>query len=116
MTTGIGPYETPEPDDKAASATVLETTITAALGTPLVGSVNIGAGFTSVNAETYNGAIPGPTLKLNVSDTVIVRLVNNLEHPTGIHWHGIELSNSADGTPLFEGICSKRCGASQCGK
>jgi FtsP/CotA-like multicopper oxidase with cupredoxin domain len=55
-----------------------------------------------VNAETYNGAIPGPTLRLNVGDTAIVRLVNNLPYPTGIHWHGIELANSADGTEVTQ--------------
>ena len=52
--------------------------------------------------ETFNGAIPGPTLRLNVGDTVIVRLINLLDHPTGIHWHGIELANSADGTEVTQ--------------
>jgi FtsP/CotA-like multicopper oxidase with cupredoxin domain len=39
--------------------------------------------------ETYNGAIPGPTLRLNVGDAVIVRLVNKLDHPSGIHRHAM---------------------------
>jgi len=37
-----------------------------------------------------------------VGDTVIVRLVNNMPHETGIHWHGIELGNSADGTEVSQ--------------
>jgi len=37
-----------------------------------------------------------------VGDTAIVRLVNNLPHETGIHWHGIELANSADGTEVTQ--------------
>ena len=57
---------------------------------------------TIINAETYNGGIPGPTFFLTVGDTVIVRLINDLPYPTGIHWHGIELQNSADGTPVTQ--------------
>jgi FtsP/CotA-like multicopper oxidase with cupredoxin domain len=84
MTTGIGPYVVPEPIDSDPAAAVLETTIVA-------------------SHETYNGAIPGPTLRLNVGEAAIVRLVNNLPYPTGIHWHGIELANSADGTEVTRG-------------
>lgn len=102
MTTQIGatlsnPYITPDPVlPPVAVPGVLETTITTALE-PIV------SGTTTVNAETYNGAIPGPTLRLNVGDTAIVRLVNKLPYPTGIHWHGIELANSADGTEVTQG-------------
>lgn len=112
MTTGNGviaadPYIVPDavPDVGPVVAGELHTTITAALSSPGAGTpaqVDIGAGFTTVNAETYNGAIPGPTLKLDKDDTVIVRLVNDLPYPTGIHWHGIELQNSADGTPVTQ--------------
>ena len=100
MTTQIGaipsdPYVTPDTIPPAPVAGVLETTITASLQT-------IVSGTTTVNAETYNGAIPGPTLRLNVGDTAIVRLINKLPYPTGIHWHGIELANSADGTEVTQ--------------
>ena len=101
MTTQIGavlsnPYVTPDPVVlPGAVPGVLQTTITASLG-PVV------SGTTTINAETYNGAIPGPTLRLNVGDTAIVRLVNKLPYPTGIHWHGIELANSADGTEVTQ--------------
>lgn len=64
--------------------------------------LSIGGGVTVTNAETYNGTIPGPTIQLTVGDTLVVRLINNLPYPTGIHWHGIELQNSADGTPLTQ--------------
>lgn len=63
--------------------------------------VDIGGGVL-VNAETYNGSIPGPTIELQKDDTLIVRLINDLPHETGIHWHGIELQNSADGTPVTQ--------------
>jgi FtsP/CotA-like multicopper oxidase with cupredoxin domain len=96
MTTGFGPYETPDPDDTDADPTVLETTITASHQ-----MVDIGGGVMA-HAETYDGAIPGPTLRFNVGDTAIVRLVNDLDHPTGIHWHGVELENCADGTEVTQ--------------
>jgi FtsP/CotA-like multicopper oxidase with cupredoxin domain len=95
MTTGIDPYVVPDPTDDDSSATVLEIKIHAKHE-----MVNIGA--VTAHAETFDGAIPGPTLRLNVDDTVIVRLINELDHPTGIHWHGIELSNSADGTEVTQ--------------
>ena len=96
MATGIGPYVVSDPNDTDPATAVLETTITAAHT-----MVNIGGGLMA-NAETFNGAIPGPTLRLNVGDTTIVRLVNELDHPAGIHWHGIELANSADGTEVTQ--------------
>lgn len=64
--------------------------------------INIGGGITVSNAETFNGTLPGPAILLNVGDTLIVRLINTLPYPTGIHWHGLELQNSADGTPLTQ--------------
>ncbi|MGZ8516887.1 MAG: multicopper oxidase family protein, partial [Chitinophagaceae bacterium] len=79
-------------------AIVERTLVTSIPSMPL----NIGGGVTLNNAETYNGTIPGPTIRLMVGDTLIVRLINNLPYPTGIHWHGIELQNSADGTPVTQ--------------
>jgi len=75
---------------------VVEMTITTSLQT-----VNIGGGVMA-NVETYNGSVPGPQIDLEVGDTLIVRLINKLPHPTGIHWHGIELHNHADGTPVTQ--------------
>jgi FtsP/CotA-like multicopper oxidase with cupredoxin domain len=106
MTTQIGltpsdPYVTPSGGTFTGTpgSGVFEITLTTSLATaasPIV------SGTTNVHAETYNGAIPGPTFRLTVGDTVIVRLVNNMPHETGIHWHGIELGNSADGTEVTQ--------------
>lgn len=98
MTSGVGSYVLPSPADTSASSTILETVIIAEKATVDIG---LGGGMLA-NVETFNGAIPGPLLSLNVDDTVIVRLINKLDHPTGIHWHGIELSNSADGTEVTQ--------------
>ena len=37
-----------------------------------------------------------------LGDTLIVRLINDLPYPTGIHWHGIELENYSDGTEVTQ--------------
>ena len=96
MTTGIGPYVVPtasDTDDTGGVPAMLETTFVASEQL-----VDIDGSGNLVHAEVFNGAIPGPTLRLNVGDTCVIRLVNDLPHPTGIHWHGIELANYSDGT------------------
>ena len=106
MTTQIGmtpsdPYVTPSGGTFTGTpgSGVFEITLTTASANAMSPIVS---GTTNIHAETYNGAIPGPTLRLTVGDTVIVRLVNNMPHETGIHWHGIELGNSADGTEVTQ--------------
>src|SRR5205085_9877823 len=51
-----------------------------------------------------NGTIPGPTIRANVGDTLIVHYTNNLDKPSAIHWHGIELPNAMDGTPFTQNM------------
>ncbi len=52
----------------------------------------------TVEAWGFNKQLPGPVLRANVGDTLIVRLTNNLNEPTTIHWHGICLPAAMDGT------------------
>jgi FtsP/CotA-like multicopper oxidase with cupredoxin domain len=46
---------------------------------------------------TYNGAVPGPELRVNQGDRVRVTLINHLPAATAIHWHGLRLPNAEDG-------------------
>ena len=48
---------------------------------------------------SYNGQIPGPTLRIRFGETVRVELVNRLPQPTTIHWHGVRVPNAMDGVP-----------------
>jgi FtsP/CotA-like multicopper oxidase with cupredoxin domain len=95
-TSGGDPYSVPVVVDTDPAANVVETTITAEEAT-----VDIGNGVVA-HAQTFDGQVPGPTFELNVGDTVIVHFRNHLKHATGIHWHGIELANSVDGTPFTQ--------------
>ena len=97
-TSGGDPYTVPLAVDTNPDPDVFETTISAEAHT-----VDIGQGQMA-NVLTFNGSIPGPEFRVKVGDTVIVHFKNNIAHPTGIHWHGIELDNESDGTPLTQNI------------
>jgi len=90
------PYDVPVVVDTNPDPNVVETSITA-----VEASVDVGNGVTA-HALTFNGSIPGPEFRLKVGDTVIVHFKNDLDEVTGIHWHGIELPNRSDGTPLTQ--------------
>jgi FtsP/CotA-like multicopper oxidase with cupredoxin domain len=47
----------------------------------------------------YDGMTPGPTLRVKQGDELKVRLVNDLEQATVVHWHGLRLPNAMDGVP-----------------
>lgn len=52
-----------------------------------------------VDAWSYNGQVPGPTIRVTEGDTVRVNVGNRLPVPTSIHWHGLHVPNAADGVP-----------------
>jgi FtsP/CotA-like multicopper oxidase with cupredoxin domain len=43
-------------------------------------------------AWTYNGQVPGPTLRCNEGDRLRINFVNNGSHPHTLHFHGIHSS------------------------
>ncbi|MGH9005268.1 MAG: multicopper oxidase family protein, partial [Acidimicrobiia bacterium] len=97
-TSGGSPYDNPIAVDVNPAPDVFETTLVAQART-----VDIGNGVMA-NAFTYNGTIPGPQIRVKQGDTVIVHFTNQLPpgENTGIHWHGIELDNQSDGTPISQ--------------
>ncbi|XP_004506788.1 laccase-4 [Cicer arietinum] len=50
---------------------------------------NISRLCSSKSIVTVNGEFPGPTLYAREDDTVLVRVVNKVNHNITIHWHGI---------------------------
>jgi FtsP/CotA-like multicopper oxidase with cupredoxin domain len=48
----------------------------------------------------YNGQSPGPTLDVREGDRVVVRFRNDLPEPTTVHWHGLHIPFTADGSPF----------------
>ena len=47
----------------------------------------------------YNRQYPGPLIRAPKDATLIVRVRNEIELPTTIHWHGVRLANEFDGVP-----------------
>lgn len=46
---------------------------------------------------TYNDTLPGPEIRARRGERIKVRLINNLEEPSSVHWHGIRIDNAMDG-------------------
>ncbi|MBX7212862.1 MAG: multicopper oxidase domain-containing protein [Thermoflexales bacterium] len=53
-----------------------------------------------VTGMGYNGAVPGPEIRVTEGDTVRVVLTNKLKESTAIHFHGCLLPNKVDGVPF----------------
>jgi CopA family copper-resistance protein len=53
-----------------------------------------------------NGSVPGPLIRLQEGQDVMLRVTNELDDTTSIHWHGILLPFQMDGVPgvSFDGI------------
>lgn len=47
----------------------------------------------------YNGQYPGPRIRAPRGATLTVRVTNEIELPTTVHWHGVRLDNRFDGVP-----------------
>ncbi|WP_188427334.1 copper resistance system multicopper oxidase, partial [Asaia siamensis] len=58
---------------------------------------------------TVNGSVPAPTLRWREGDDMVLDVINRLDAPTSIHWHGIRLPADMDGVPgvSFAGVPAK---------
>ena len=57
-------------------------------------------------AITMNGSVPGPLLRFREGGEAVIRVHNELDEDTSIHWHGMILPMEMDGVPgvSFPGI------------
>lgn len=58
-------------------------------------------GGNPVAALTYNGTVPGPTIRVDEGDQLRLVVTNEMTQPTAIHWHGLLVPNSMDGVPFI---------------
>jgi len=49
------------------------------------------------SAAGFDGAVPGQVIRARRGDEVKVRLVNGLDEPMVLHWHGVRVPNTMDG-------------------
>lgn len=80
--------------DDSPDPHVFETTIVAQ-----VSPVEILPGVLS-EVYTYGGTLPGPEIRVQRGDRVIIHLVNQLPEATTVHFHGVRVPNAVDGVPL----------------
>ena len=52
-------------------------------------------------------SLPAPVLDLERGKPVRITVVNNLDEPTGVHWHGLEIESFPDGVPDWSGLGAK---------
>jgi FtsP/CotA-like multicopper oxidase with cupredoxin domain len=51
--------------------------------------------------------LPGPVLELKRGEPVRIVVQNNMDEPSGVHWHGLEIESFPDGVPGFSGVGDK---------
>ncbi|MDQ4028206.1 MAG: multicopper oxidase domain-containing protein [Actinomycetota bacterium] len=49
---------------------------------------------------SYNGSIPGPTLRVDQGSEITAQVRNDGDVETTVHWHGLRLENRYDGVPI----------------
>jgi suppressor of ftsI len=54
-----------------------------------------------VVAKVYNGSWVAPTLSIAPGDLVEIKLVNHLQEPTNLHFHGLEISPGGHADNIF---------------
>lgn len=53
-------------------------------------------------ATTVNDSLPAPILRWKEGERIKIRVTNHLKEDTSIHWHGIILPSTMDGSPGFD--------------
>ncbi len=71
-----------------------------------VDRVTIDTGAFQRTGVGYNGASPGPVLRFEEGEDVVINVTNNLSESTSVHWHGLILPFEQDGVPelSYQGI------------
>lgn len=83
-----------EPEILASSGGVLELTLTAAM-------TDITIAGATVRALTYNGTLPGPTLRVRPGDRIALTVRNELGAVTNLHTHGLVVSPEGNSDNVF---------------
>ena len=58
-----------------------------------------GGAYPATEVWAYDGAVPGPEIRLRQGGRVRVAVANRLTESTTVHWHGLRVPNAMDGVP-----------------
>jgi CopA family copper-resistance protein len=74
-----------------------------------IGKGHVEIGGKPARAIAINGTVPGPMLRLRQGQMLRLTVINELDEPTSLHWHGLELPFQMDGVPgvSFPGIAAR---------
>jgi FtsP/CotA-like multicopper oxidase with cupredoxin domain len=59
----------------------------------------VGAPYPETAVWSYNGAIPGPEIRVRQGERLRVSVENRLAEETTVHWHGLRVPHAMDGVP-----------------
>lgn len=59
----------------------------------------VGRGYPATEIWGYNGEVPGPLIRARRGELVRLRVTNQIDQQTTVHWHGLRIQNSMDGVP-----------------
>jgi len=109
----LGRFEPPTAPDRDPDPGVVRVDLTAAE------TVTRFAGGPPARVWAYNGSVPGPTIRAEVGDRLVVRFCNDLPPlradgtgagPTTVHWHGVENVADMDGSDISQpGVAVGSC-------
>ena len=54
----------------------------------------------AIDGFAFEGTVPGPTIEAVVGQTLVADIVNDLPHPTTVHWHGVHVPAAMDGAGM----------------
>jgi FtsP/CotA-like multicopper oxidase with cupredoxin domain len=91
---GASGLELAQPREVASSGGRLSLTLTAA-------SARVQLAGRSIDCLTYNGSVPGPTLRVRAGDTITLDLENHLGESTNLHVHGLQVSPTGNSDNVF---------------
>lgn len=55
--------------------------------------------YPATKVWAFDGLSPGPEIRVAQGERLDRQLINDLDVPTSIHWHGLRLDNAMDGVP-----------------
>ena len=90
----------------ATDATTRPSALTGSVIDLAIDETPIRIGNRNAKADTVNGTLPAPLIRLREGQDVTLRVTNRLKESSSIHWHGILLPPEMDGVPgvSFAGI------------
>jgi FtsP/CotA-like multicopper oxidase with cupredoxin domain len=59
----------------------------------------VGAPYPETAVWSYNGAVPGPGIRVRQGERLRITVEDQLAEETTVHWHGVRVPNAMDGVP-----------------